>query len=170
MDIEGYPLSGIRILDFTQVMMGPCATQMLADFGADVIKIERPGSGDLSRNFFGETSTEAMNNVVYASLNRNKRSVEIDTKNPVGRQMVLDMVRDADVVDHESAGCAQRRLGARDLRAGVGFGRERLRLRVWGEALDAEHALKKQRLAQLAEACLTKSNDRLVERVAVRFE
>jgi crotonobetainyl-CoA:carnitine CoA-transferase CaiB-like acyl-CoA transferase len=109
MDIEGYPLSGIRILDFTQVMMGPCATQMLADFGADVIKIERPGSGDLSRNFFGETSTEAMNNVVYASLNRNKRSVEIDTKNPVGRQMVLDMVRDADVViDNFRAGVMDR--------------------------------------------------------------
>ena len=92
------PLDGIRILDFTQVMLGPCATQMLADFGADVIKVERPGSGDLSRNFFGGTSEEAMNNAVYSSLNRNKRSIEINTKSDIGQQMVYDLVRVSDVV------------------------------------------------------------------------
>ena len=67
------PLDGIRVIDFTQVMLGPCATQMLADFGADVIKVERPGAGDLSRGFYGEDSEEAVNNAVFASLNRNKR-------------------------------------------------------------------------------------------------
>lgn len=92
------PLSGVKIIDFTQVMMGPCATQTLADFGADVIKIERPGSGDLSRNFFGEPSEEAMNNAVYSSLNRNKRSIEIDTKSEEGKQMVRDLVKVSDVV------------------------------------------------------------------------
>ncbi|MEC9404766.1 MAG: CoA transferase, partial [Pseudomonadota bacterium] len=80
MNTQAFPLSGVRILDFTQVMLGPCATQMLADFGADVIKIERPGAGDLSRHFFDVRSEEGMNNAVFSSLNRNKRSVEIDTK------------------------------------------------------------------------------------------
>lgn len=106
---ETLPLSGIRVIDFTQVMMGPCATQMLADLGADVIKIERPGAGDLSRNFFGETTEEAMNNVVFASLNRNKRSVELDTKSPVGKEAILAMVRQADVVvDNFRAGVMER--------------------------------------------------------------
>ncbi|MSU90309.1 CoA transferase [Rhodobacteraceae bacterium 2CG4] len=105
------PLDGVRVLDFTQVMMGPCATQMLADFGADVIKIERPGAGDLSRNFFGETSVEAMNNAVFSSLNRNKRSVEIDTKSPEGRQMVLDLVAHCDVVVDNFRAGVMKRLG-----------------------------------------------------------
>jgi formyl-CoA transferase len=82
---------------------------MLGDFGADVIKVERPGTGDLSRNFFGETSEEAMNNAVFVSLNRNKRSVEIDTKSDVGRQQVLDLVRTSDVVvDNFRAGVMDR--------------------------------------------------------------
>ncbi len=111
------PLSGIRVLDFTQVMLGPCATQMLGDFGADVIKIERPGAGDLSRNFFGIPTEEAMNNAVFASLNRNKRSVEIDTKSPEGRQLVLEMAKEADVVvDNFRAGVMER----------LGFGYEAL--------------------------------------------
>ncbi|RJE84074.1 CaiB/BaiF CoA transferase family protein [Paracoccus onubensis] len=105
------PLEGIRVLDFTQVMMGPCATQMLADFGADVIKIERPGAGDLSRNFFGDASEEAMNNAVFASLNRNKRSVEIDTKSEEGRQMVYDLVAGSDVVVDNFRAGVMKRLG-----------------------------------------------------------
>lgn len=112
------PLSGVRVIDFTQVMLGPCATQMLGDFGADVIKIERPGAGDLSRNFFGEQSEKAMNNAVFASLNRNKRSVEIDTKSEEGRRQVLDLVKTADVVvDNFRAGVMDR----------LGFGYEALR-------------------------------------------
>lgn len=111
------PLDGIRVIDFTQVMLGPCATQMLGDFGADVIKIERPGAGDLSRNFFGKPSEEAMNNAVFISLNRNKRSVEINTKSAEGRQQVLDLVRSADVVvDNFRAGVMDR----------LGFGYEAL--------------------------------------------
>ncbi|MBT8154991.1 CoA transferase [Epibacterium ulvae] len=117
MSEQELPLSGIRVIDFTQVMLGPCATQMLGDFGADVIKIERPGAGDLSRNFFGEPSEVAMNNAVFASLNRNKRSAEIDTKSDEGRQQVLDLVRTADVVvDNFRAGVMER----------LGFGYEAL--------------------------------------------
>jgi crotonobetainyl-CoA:carnitine CoA-transferase CaiB-like acyl-CoA transferase len=106
---DNLPLAGIRVLDFTQVMLGPCATQMLGDFGADVIKVERPGTGDLSRNFFGEHSEEAMNNAVFVSLNRNKRSIEINTKSDEGRQQVLDLVRTSDVVvDNFRAGVMDR--------------------------------------------------------------
>lgn len=127
------PLSGVRVIDFTQVMLGPCATQMLGDFGADVIKIERPGSGDLSRNFFGVDTEEARNNAVFASLNRNKRSVAIDTKSDEGRQQVLDLVKTADVVvDNFRAGVMERLgFGYDDLKkinpriicaSGTGFG------------------------------------------------
>ena len=112
------PLDGIRVIDFTQVMLGPCATQMLADFGADVIKVERPGAGDLSRGFYGEDSEEAVNNAVFASLNRNKRSVEIDTKSPEGKQMIYDLVRESDVVvDNFRAGVMER----------LGFGYDKLK-------------------------------------------
>ncbi|SEP20746.1 formyl-CoA transferase [Salinihabitans flavidus] len=111
MSKQNLPLEGIRVLDFTQVMMGPCATQMLADFGADVIKVERPGAGDLSRNFFGETSEEAMNNAVFASLNRNKRSVEIDTKSDEGRQLVHELVAQSDVVVDNFRAGVMKRLG-----------------------------------------------------------
>lgn len=103
------PLSGVRVIDFTQVMLGPCCTQMLGDFGADVIKIERPVAGDLSRSFFGERDEVAMNNAVFASLNRNKRSVTLDTKSQEGRQAALDLIRTADVVvDNFRAGVMDR--------------------------------------------------------------
>ncbi len=111
------PLSGVRVVDFTQVMLGPCATQMLGDFGADVIKIERPGSGDLTRNFFGVRTEEAMNNAVFASLNRNKRSVVFDTKTGDGLEAAMKLIETADVVvDNFRAGVMDR----------LGFGYEAL--------------------------------------------
>ena len=91
------PLDGVRVLDFTQVMMGPCCTQMLGDYGADVIKIERVGAGDLSRWSVGEDS-DGGNNPVFASLNRNKRSVALDLKSEADRQAALCLVESADVV------------------------------------------------------------------------
>ena len=91
------PLEGVRVLDFTQVMMGPCCTQMLGDYGADVIKIERAGMGDLSRWSVGE-DPDGGNNPVFASLNRNKRSLALDLKSEADRDVVLRLVETADVV------------------------------------------------------------------------
>ena len=91
------PLEGVRVLDFTQVMMGPCCTQMLGDYGADVIKIERAGAGDISRWSVGEDS-DGGNNPVFASLNRNKRSVALNLKSEADRAAALSLVEGADVV------------------------------------------------------------------------
>ena len=91
------PLEGVRVLDFSQVMMGPCCTQMLGDYGADVIKIERPEGGDLSRWSVGD-DPDGGNNPVFASLNRNKRSITLDLKRPEDREAVLRLAETADVV------------------------------------------------------------------------
>ena len=91
------PLAGVRVLDFSQVMMGPCCTQMLGDYGADVIKIERVGIGDLSRWSVGE-DPDGGNNPVFTSLNRNKRSVTLDLKSDEDRAVVLCLAETADVV------------------------------------------------------------------------
>lgn len=104
------PLSGIRIIDFTQVMMGPVATQMLADYGADVIKIEKPGTGDLSRTAFPNDPAGLLG-PVYCSLNRNKRSVVVDTRSPEGRAVVLKLIEGADVVVNNFRAGVMERLG-----------------------------------------------------------
>lgn len=90
------PLDGVVVLDFTQVTMGPCATQVLGDFGADVIKVERPGFGDLIRHSYPDEA--GLNNPVYLATNRNKRSVELDTKSADGKAAVLALAATADVV------------------------------------------------------------------------
>lgn len=90
------PLSGIRVLDFTQVMLGPCATQLLGDFGADVIKIERPGQGDLSRGSVPDPA--GLDNPVFVSLNRNKRSIALNMKHEDARAIVKKLAETADVV------------------------------------------------------------------------
>ena len=91
------PLSGIRVVDFTQVMLGPCCTQMLGDYGADVIKIEKEKIGDLSRWSLG-SDPDGLNNPVFCSLNRNKRSLALDLKREDARASVLALIDQADVV------------------------------------------------------------------------
>lgn len=90
------PLDGVKIVDFTQVFMGPSCTQLLGDYGADIIKVERPGAGDISRNSFPDK--DGQDNPIFLSINRNKRSVSIDTRTEEGRNVLHAIMADADVV------------------------------------------------------------------------
>jgi Predicted acyl-CoA transferases/carnitine dehydratase len=95
--VSSQPLAGVRVIDFTQIMLGPSATQMLGDYGADVIKIERPGTGDLSRVTLPDDPAGS-DNPAFSSLNRNKRSIALDLSTQAGRVIARELVRDADVV------------------------------------------------------------------------
>lgn len=110
------PLSGVTVLDFTQVFMGPSCTQLLGDYGAEVIKVERPGVGDLSRSSISDPA--GPDNPIFLSINRNKRSLSVDTRTEEGKDVVRRLVREADVVvSNFRAGVMQR----------LGFGYEALR-------------------------------------------
>lgn len=102
------PLSGVRVIDMTAVFMGPSATQMLADLGADVIKVEAPG-GDVIRGI-GPQGAQGLG-PLFLGLNRNKRSVVLDVKHPEGKQALLDLLADADVLTYNVRPPAMRRLG-----------------------------------------------------------
>ena len=104
------PLDGIRVIDFTQVMMGPVCTQMLGDYGADVIKIEKPGTGDLSRTSF-PNDPAGLVGPVFCSLNRNKRSIVLDTRSAEGKAAVLKLCETADVVVNNFRAGVMDRLG-----------------------------------------------------------
>src|SRR3954449_13003745 len=88
-------LDGIRVLDLTRVVAGPFATAMLADLGADVIKIERPRTGDDYR--YGP-SKEGQTSLAFENTNRGKRSITLDVGSPEGRDVFLRLVDRADVV------------------------------------------------------------------------
>ena len=99
------PLTGIRVLDLSRLLPGPWATMLLADLGADVIKIENPGTGgDPARHAQPRYAAQGQSESVYfCNANRNKRSIELDLKDPNGRDALFDLVRDADVVVDSSA-------------------------------------------------------------------
>ncbi|WP_272660044.1 CoA transferase, partial [Providencia sp. PROV112] len=90
------PLDGIRVLDFTGVQSGPSCTQMLAWFGADVIKIERPGVGDVTRNQLRDIPD--VDALYFTMLNSNKRSLELNTKTPEGKAVMEKLIRQSDVL------------------------------------------------------------------------
>ena len=89
-------LSGIRILDFTHVQSGPTCTQLLAWFGADVIKVERPGVGDITRGQLMDVpNADAL---YFTMLNHNKRSITLDTKNKTGKGVLERLIKECDVL------------------------------------------------------------------------
>ncbi|GAA4415389.1 CaiB/BaiF CoA transferase family protein [Quisquiliibacterium transsilvanicum] len=92
-------LSGITVLDFTRVLAGPYSTRLLADLGADVIKIERPGEGDEVR-YVGQQLQEGSTDqsAYFSRINAGKRGVGIDLANPASREVILDLLAKADIV------------------------------------------------------------------------
>ncbi|WP_326565781.1 CoA transferase [Amycolatopsis rhabdoformis] len=90
------PYAGVRVLDLTQLEQGPSGTQVLADFGADVIKIERPGTGEIGRRM--KPAEAGGYSSFWAANNRNKRSLSLDLKSPEGRRVFTELVKTADVV------------------------------------------------------------------------
>ena len=102
------PLAGIKVIDITTVVLGPYATQILGDMGADVIKVETT-TGDTTRNI-GPSHTKGMGSY-FAMLNRNKRSLAIDLKKPAAMAAVLRLIETADVFVHNMRQGAAARLG-----------------------------------------------------------
>ncbi|MFH1084152.1 MAG: CaiB/BaiF CoA-transferase family protein [Chloroflexota bacterium] len=97
MQAQPMALAGIRILDFSHVFQGPVGTQLLGDFGAEVIKVERPGGGDWSRRwgpYVGDVS------MPFAALNRNKRSLVLDLRNEAAHDVLRRLIATADVLVH----------------------------------------------------------------------
>ncbi len=126
------PLSGIRVLDMTAVVLGPMATHILADYGAEVIKVE-PLEGDLIRA--NGVSVHRGMSSIHLALNRNKRSLALDLKSPEGREILQRLIPGVDVLVHNMRVRAIERLGfgyerARELNPGIiycfatGFGQD----------------------------------------------
>jgi formyl-CoA transferase len=103
------PLTGIKVIDFTGVQAGPACTQMLAWFGADVLKVERITCGDVTRQQLRDVPN--VDSLYFTMLNSNKRSLAINTKTPDGKQVMEKLIRDADVLVENFAPGAMDRLG-----------------------------------------------------------
>jgi formyl-CoA transferase len=102
-------LSGLRILDFTHIQSGPFCTQHLAWLGADVIKVERPGIGDMTRSQLRDIPD--VDSLYFTMLNHNKRSIEIDTKSETGRAVLTRLIEECDVLVENYAPGAMDRMG-----------------------------------------------------------
>jgi formyl-CoA transferase len=90
------PLAGVKIIDFTHVQAGPACTQLLAWFGADVIKVERPGSGDVTRSQLRDIPGKDA--LYFTMLNSNKRSLTLDTKTAEGKEVLEKLIKESDVM------------------------------------------------------------------------
>ena len=94
------PLSGLRVVDLTQGIAGPYCTKLLSDYGADVIKVERPGIGDYARTMgpFPDDAPHPEKSGTFLFLNTNKRGITLDLDSPEGAEAVKEMVKGADVL------------------------------------------------------------------------
>src|SRR5438067_9754497 len=92
----GKALDGVKILDFTHVQSGPTCTQLLAWFGADVIKVEKAGEGDATRGQLRDIPD--VDSLYFTMLNHNKRSITLDTKNPKGKEVLIELIKKCDVL------------------------------------------------------------------------
>ena len=92
------PLAGLRVFDLTRVLAGPTCAQMLADLGADVIKIERPGSGDDTRGFAPPYMPGTKESAYFTGVNRNKRSLTLDIAQPEGQEIAKRLIAQSDIL------------------------------------------------------------------------
>ncbi len=102
-------LEGVKILDFTHVQSGPTCTQLLAWFGADVIKVERPGVGDATRKQL--TDVPGADSLYFTMLNHNKRSIELNSKDETGKEVLTRLIEECDVLVENFAPGALDRMG-----------------------------------------------------------
>jgi len=102
-------LEGVKVLDFTHVQSGPTCTQLLAWFGADVIKVERPGVGDATRKQL--IDVPGADSLYFTMLNHNKRSIELNSKNETGKQVLTRLIEECDVLVENFAPGALDRMG-----------------------------------------------------------
>ena len=105
----GKALEGVKILDFTHVQSGPTCTQLLAWFGADVIKVEKAGEGDATRGQLRDI--EGVDSLYFTMLNHNKRSITLDTKSPKGKEVLIELIKQCDVLVENFAPGALDRMG-----------------------------------------------------------
>jgi formyl-CoA transferase len=105
----GRALEGVKILDFTHVQSGPTCTQLLAYMGADVMKVERPGIGDITRGQLRDV--KGQDSLYFTMLNGSKRSITIDSKNPKGKEILDRMIKHCDVLVENFAPGALDRMG-----------------------------------------------------------
>lgn len=106
---HGTPAQCIKVIDFTGVQAGPACTQMLAWFGADVLKIELPGKGDVTRQQLRDIPDK--DGLYFTMLNSNKRSLELNTKTPEGKEILTKLLEQADILVENFAPGALERMG-----------------------------------------------------------
>ena len=114
------PLTGIRVLDLSRILAGPWCSQILADLGAEVIKIERPGSGDDTRQWGppwapGAAEASEGESAYYLSTNRGKHSLTLDISTAEGRDIVLQLAKNSDVFieNFKTGGLAAKKLATK---------------------------------------------------------